>query len=260
MLYEDFKKYGDELACFILEPVIGAGGLMPASLEYMRAARELTEEYGVVLILDEVISGFRFRAGDAGALYGVRPDLVTLGKIMGGGMPVAAVGGRGEILEMVGKGHGDQVKFYGGTYSGHPGGMLAASALLKYLVAHEGEIYPALAQRARELREAVLGVFEEEGVAACFSGGENEVIRDNSLHMLLFPRGGGCGLDSPDEIKDPDKFDLTLTEQVLQLAMLLEDVHVVHGLGANALAHTAEDVGRLCEAYRRAIGRLKGYL
>jgi glutamate-1-semialdehyde 2,1-aminomutase len=65
---------------------------MPATVEYLRTARELTEKYGAVLIFDEVITGFRFRAGSAGALYGIQPDLTTMGKIIGGGMPLAAVG------------------------------------------------------------------------------------------------------------------------------------------------------------------------
>jgi glutamate-1-semialdehyde 2,1-aminomutase len=260
MLVNEFKKYGSQLACFILEPVIGAGGLMPASQEYMQTARELTHQYGVVLILDEVISGFRFRAGDAGALYNVQPDLITLGKIIGGGMPVAAVAGRADIMNLVSQEKGKAVKFYGGTYSGHPGSMLASTTLLRYLVANEQEIYPQLAQIARQTRQAVLNVFKEEDVPAFFSGGENSIIPDNSLHMLLFPYDENCPLDSPDDIKDPQKFDLGLTEKVLQLAMLLEDVHVVHGLGANALAHTSEDIQRLCAAYRKAIQRIKPYL
>jgi glutamate-1-semialdehyde 2,1-aminomutase len=89
-LHDHFRQYGDRLACFIVEPIIGAGGLMPATREYLQAARELTQKHGVVLILDEVISGFRFRAGNAGALYGIQPELMALGKIIGGGMPVAA--------------------------------------------------------------------------------------------------------------------------------------------------------------------------
>ncbi|MEW5717957.1 MAG: aminotransferase class III-fold pyridoxal phosphate-dependent enzyme, partial [Chloroflexota bacterium] len=90
MLRAHFKEHGNRLACFIVEPFMGAGGFMPATGEYLRAARQLCDQFGVVLIFDEVISGFRFRAGNLGALYGVQPDLTTLAKIIGGGMPVAA--------------------------------------------------------------------------------------------------------------------------------------------------------------------------
>ena len=102
-LEEIFKKRGDSIACFILEPFIGAGGFIPASPEYLKTARKLTEQYGALLIFDEIISGFRFRAGSAARFYGVQPDLSTFGKICGGGMPVSAVAGRKEVLDLCGK-------------------------------------------------------------------------------------------------------------------------------------------------------------
>ena len=98
MLREHFKTNGNRFACFILEPFIGSGGYILADPEYLRTARELCDHYGVVLIFDEVISGFRFRAGDLGHMYGVKPDLATFAKIMGGGMPVAAIAGRADIM------------------------------------------------------------------------------------------------------------------------------------------------------------------
>ena len=100
ILADHFSTYGDRLACFIVEPYIGAGGGIPAQRAYLQLARSLSEKHGVVLILDEVISGFRFRAGDLGHLYGVRPDLATFGKIIGGGMPMTAVAGRADILRL----------------------------------------------------------------------------------------------------------------------------------------------------------------
>lgn len=143
-LRRHFREHGDRLACFIVEPFIGAGGFILATPEYLQAARELTDQYGVVLIFDEVISGFRFRAGDLGALYGIRPDLATFAKIIGGGMPVAAVAGRREIMELCGRAGGSRVAFSGGTYSAHPAAMLAPRAMLTHLLAHEAEIYPAI--------------------------------------------------------------------------------------------------------------------
>jgi glutamate-1-semialdehyde 2,1-aminomutase len=85
-----FRQTGDRIACFVVEPVLGSGGGPVASPEYLREARRLTEKHGALLLCDEIITGFRFRAGDCSALYGVRPDLLILGKIIGGGMPVAA--------------------------------------------------------------------------------------------------------------------------------------------------------------------------
>lgn len=255
-LHETFRTHGDRLACFLLEPVIGAGGLMPATREYLRAARELTRERGVVLILDEVVSGFRYRAGDVAALYGVQPDLVTLGKVIGGGMPVAAVAGRADILDLVGREHGHAVKFSGGTYSAHPASLLAGKTFLSYLVANEKDVYATLAQVARQARRAVVEAFAGEGLHVRFTGDQNDVLPENSLHMLRVLRKPGCRLDTPEEVYDPAACDVFLTDVVLQLALLLEDVYTIHGLGSTTTAHTPEDIAFLAAACRRAARRI----
>ena len=259
-LHDHFNQFGDELACFILEPVIGAGGLMPATGEYVKTARKLSQHYGAVLILDEVISGFRFRAGDAGTLYDVQPDLITLGKIIGGGMPVAAVAGRANIMELVGREGGRRVKFTGGTFSGQPASMLAAKTILSYLVENEESIYPKLAEISAKTRQAVASVFEGEGILARFAGDQIDNIPNSSLHMLVFPYEEGQSLITPDEVKNPEICDVALCEKVMQLAMLLENVHVVHGLGSTSLAHKEEHIQILCEAYQRVAKRLKPWL
>jgi len=260
VLQDHFRQYGDELACFILEPIMGAGGLMPATKQYVQTARELATKYGVVLIFDEVISGFRFRAGDVGKLYGVKPDLITLGKIIGGGMPLAAVVGRGDILDLVGRAGGRKVKFSGGTFSGHPASLLAAKTLLTHLVEHENEIYPRLAEISRKTRQVVLSVFEEEGILARFAGDQIQDIPDSSLHMLVFPYESGHALISPDEVKNPEICDVILRENVIQLAMLLENVHVVHGLGSNCTAHTEEDIQFIAGGFQRVAKRIKPFM
>ena len=260
MLRDDFQRYGDQLACFIVEPVIGTGGLMPATREYLQAARELTEQFGVVLILDEVISGFRFRAGDAGALYQVRPDMITLGKAIGGGMPVAAVAGRADIMALVGRERRDKVKFSGGTYSAHPASMLAAKSILTYLVENEAQVYSTLAEMGAETRITVIDAFAEEGVGVRFAGDQNEVLPHSSLHMLLFPFQEGHALETPEEVRNPAICDITLSEEVLQLAMLLENVFIMHGLGCISTAHTSEDLQVLGQAYRRVARRIKPYM
>jgi glutamate-1-semialdehyde 2,1-aminomutase len=260
ILHDHFAQYGDELACFILEPIMGAGGLMPATREYVQAARELTSKFGVVLILDEVISGFRFRAGDVGQIYGVKPDLISLGKIIGGGMPVAAVAGKAEIMDLAGREGGRKVKFSGGTFSGHPASLLAAKTLMNHLVDNEDVIYPELTEISRKTRGEVIQVFEQEGIMARFAGDQIQDIPGCSLHMLVFPYESGHALISPDEVKNPEICDVTLCENVVQLAMLLENVHVVHGLGSTSLAHTEEDIQTLCDAYRRVAKRIKPYI
>ncbi len=260
ILRAHFKEYGNQLACFIVEPFMGSGGFMPANGEYLRVARELCDQYGVVLILDEVISGFRFRAGNLGALYGIQPDLTTLAKIIGGGMPVAAVTGRADILNLCGRASGSKVRFLGGTYSAHPASLLAAKTLLTHLVEHENEIYPRLAQLGAQMRQTIERAFAAEGIFTRCTGHPNETLRGSSLAVPQFPYDEKQALLDPDDVNDPAKCDVELRDHLFQLALLLEDVHVVHGGGAVSTAHTEQNLARLGEACQRVARRIKKYL
>ncbi len=260
VLRDNFRRYGDRLACFITEPMIGAGGFTPATRQYLRTARELTHRYGAALIFDEIITGFRFRAGSVGALYGVQPDLSTLGKIVGGGMPVAAVAGRADMMNLAGRGGHAQVRFSGGTYSGHPAAMLASKTLLSYLVEHEGEIYPKIADLGEKSRRTMEEAFAAEGIYARCTGYGNEALPGSSMGMCHFPYQEGRELACPDDVNDPAICDVVLRDKVLQLALLLEDVHVLHGLGALSTAHTNSDIASLGEACHRVAQRIKPYL
>jgi glutamate-1-semialdehyde 2,1-aminomutase len=259
-LRDHFRDHGDELACFIVEPFIGVGGFMPAIPEYLKEARRLCYEYGALLIFDEVIDGFRFRAGDVGHLYGIQPDLATFGKAMGGGMPVSAVAGRADVMKLVGREGDQQVKFSGGTYSGHPASLLAAKTSMTYLVEHEQEVYPRLAELGEMTRQTIETAFSEEGIYARCTGYPNEAVRGSSLTMTHFPYEEGRPLKTPDDVYDPVLCDVTLRERVLKLALLLEDVHVIHGLGAVSMAHTEGDIARLGEACHRVARRIKPHV
>jgi glutamate-1-semialdehyde 2,1-aminomutase len=251
LLHDHFKTYGDRLACFIVEPFIGAGGFIPATGEYLRAARELSDKHGTVLIFDEVISGFRFRAGNVGKLYGVKPDLATFGKIMSGGMPLSAVAGRSEIMSLCSSEGGNRVRFSGGTYSAHPACLFAAKAFQSHLVAHEEEIYPYLSKLGDTTRRAVEAAFQEEGIYACCTGYGNEDLAGASLSMLLFPYEEGSRPNTPEDTHDPRICDVVLTDRVIQLAFLMENIHVVHGLGSVSTAHTEDEIGFLIDACRK---------
>ena len=257
MLRDHFRQHGDRIACFIVEPFMGAGGYMPATRDYLQTARELASQYGAVLIFDEVIAGFRFRAGNTGALYGVQPDLATFGKIIGGGMPVAAVTGRADIMNLAGRAGGSRVKFSGGTYSGHPASMLAAKTMLRYLVEHEADIYPRLAAFGDRIRRLLEDVFAQEGFYARCTGWGNDVLPGSSIFMLHFPYQEGQPLAAPEDVFNPAVCDVTLNGDVLQLALLLEDVHMMHAHGAVSTAHVEADLAFLEAACRTAARRLK---
>jgi glutamate-1-semialdehyde 2,1-aminomutase len=141
---ELFGREGERFAAVIVEPVAGNMGCVPPADGYLEGLRELTEEYGVVLIFDEVMTGFRVAPGGAQERYGVVPDMTTLGKIIGGGLPVGAYGGRREIMELVAP---SGPVYQAGTLSGNPLAMAAGLATLK--IALESETH----ERLEELGE-----------------------------------------------------------------------------------------------------------
>ncbi len=259
MLADHVRQHGRQAACLILEPMMGAGGLIHATPEYMQAARDWTRDHGMLLILDEVVSGFRFRPGDTGALYGIKPDLATFGKIIGGGMPVAAVAGRADVLGLVGRASGNRVHFSGGTYSAHPASMLAAKTMLTYLVQHESEVYPRLAGLGQRLRRVIEQSFAQEGFFARCTG-EGPFPVGSSMAMVHFPFCEETPLDRPEIVNDPALFDVTLRDRILELALLLHDVHLLRSHGAVATAHTEQDLDYLEEACCLVARRLRRYL
>ena len=152
-------EHGDEIAAVIVEPVAGNMGCVPPRQGYLRAMRELTEAHGTLLIFDEVMCGFRASLGGAQAAYGITPDLTTLGKIIGGGLPVAAYGGRREIMEKVSP---LGSVYQAGTLSGNPVAMAAGIAQLKYLAAHP-EKYEALNRKSDAFFAAVGEILTRSG-------------------------------------------------------------------------------------------------
>ena len=255
-LVDDFNRGGDDMACLILEPMLGAGGTIAATTEYLRLARDLCTKHGALLILDEMITGFRFHAGGLGALHGVAPDLAIYGKALGGGMPVAAVAGRAEIMAEAGRATGPRVAFSGGTYSAHPSSMLAAKVFLEHLAGHESEISPKLGTLGEAMRTGCEAAFAEAGILARCTGAVDEIDCGSSMVTVHFPHDQRVSLDTPEAVFDPDRCDIELREKVFGLALLVEDVHLILAHGAASTAHTDEDVAFLTDACRRAAARI----
>src|SRR5215217_3260899 len=154
-----FEEHGHEVAAVIVEPVVGNMGCVPPREGYLRALRDITARHGALLILDEVMTGFRLARGGAQELYNVKPDLTTLGKIIGGGLPVGAYGGSREIMEHVAPA-GDI--YQAGTLSGNPLAMTAGLAVLRRL--RDRTIYERLEEAGRRLCEALSEAAREAGV------------------------------------------------------------------------------------------------
>ena len=157
-----FAKFPGQIACVIVEPVVGNMGCVPPQPGYLEALREITAREGALLILDEVMTGFRVAYGGASELYNIKPDLTTLGKIIGGGLPVGAYGGRAEIMDLVAP---VGPVYQAGTLSGNPLAMAAGIATLCQLKANRAQFYQQLDKTAGKLVVSVLTAAKEAGVA-----------------------------------------------------------------------------------------------
>ena len=156
---EAFKKHGERIACVILEPVAGNMGVVAPGEGFLQGLRELCTEYGALLIFDEVITGFRLALGGAQERFGIDPDLTCMGKIIGGGLPLAAYGGKREIMEKMAP---VGPVYQAGTLSGNP---LATAAGIKTLqILSEHGVYKQLEDRATQLYEGLGQVFSEKGL------------------------------------------------------------------------------------------------
>lgn len=160
------KLRNECVAAVIIEPVLGGGGGVLAEKEFLRGLRELCDEKGILLIFDEVITGFRLAPGCAEEYFGVRPDLSVFGKILGGGFPVGAFSGRSELMEHLNSlvYERPEYSFHGGTFAGNPITMTAGLATLGQL--EDGRIIRRLNREGMKIREELRGIFGRQGVEA----------------------------------------------------------------------------------------------
>jgi glutamate-1-semialdehyde 2,1-aminomutase len=157
-----FDAHPGQIACIIVEPVVGNAGTIPPATGYLHGLRKLATEHGALLIFDEVMTGFRVSLGGAQQVYGITPDLTTLGKIIGGGLPCAAFGGRTEIMDLLAP---LGPVYQAGTLSGNPLAMAAGIATLRELIARQGEIYSHLERTTAAIANGVAALSKEAGVA-----------------------------------------------------------------------------------------------
>jgi glutamate-1-semialdehyde 2,1-aminomutase len=161
-----FKTQGEELACVVIEPIIGNAGSVSASQSWLQRLRDLCTQHGTLLVIDEVKSGFRVAKGGAQSLYGIHGDLSTYAKAMGNGYPVAAFGGRAEVMDVVGSGPGRVV--HGGTYTANLVALSAAHATLKIL--SDTDALQTVNQTGEKLQALLRRVFTAAGVEHAFAG------------------------------------------------------------------------------------------
>lgn len=233
----------EEIAGVIIEPVMGNAGVIPPKEGYLRAIREVTEELGVVLIFDEVITGFRLSLGGAQEKYGVVPDMTTLGKVMGGGFPIAAFGGKREIMETVaplGK------VYQAGTFSGNPVSVAAGLATLK-AIAKDGAFYDQLASNGEEVRRALGEITKDARISAQVNGVA-------SMFQVFFTDQLVVDYRSA-KTSDVNKF-MRFHSELMRCGVFIPPSQFETCF--ISAAHTKDDIDRTIEASKLAIGSLRG--
>jgi glutamate-1-semialdehyde 2,1-aminomutase len=241
-LEEVFAEHGPEMAAVIVEPVVGNMGCVPPRAGYLQALSDITKKHGSILIFDEVMTGFRLARGGAQELYGVTPDLTTLGKIIGGGLPVGAYGGRRDIMEQVAPAG---PVYQAGTLSGNPLAMTAGLATLRRL--RERAVYERLEEAGRRLCEAMSEASREAGV-------ETVTNRVGSMFTTFFTAEPVT--DWPTAARaDRDaygRFFHSMLEEGVYLAPSQFEAAFI------GVAHTDELLDRTVEAARKAFRTLRG--
>ncbi|MEH1794717.1 glutamate-1-semialdehyde 2,1-aminomutase [Nostoc sp.] len=235
-----FEENRDEIAGVILEPVVGNAGFIAPDAGFLEGLRELTHEHGALLVFDEVMTGFRIAYGGAQEKFGVTPDLTTLGKVIGGGLPVGAYGGRRDIMSMVAPAG---PVYQAGTLSGNPLAMTAGIKTLELL--QKPGTYDYLERITKKLADGLLQIAKETGHAAC--GGQT-----SAMFGLFFTSGP---VHNYEDAKKSDtakfgRFHRGMLERGVYLAPSQFEA------GFTSFAHTEEDIEQTLAVARDVMSSL----
>ena len=193
---ETFSEFGDDIACVIVEPIAGNMNMVPPVAGFLETLREQCTAAGAVLILDEVMTGFRVAKGGAQSLFGIQPDLTTLGKIVGGGMPAAAFGGRADIMASIAP---DGPVYQAGTLSGNPVAMAAGLETLEQI--DQPGFYEALGERTQQLVNGLAAAAHDAGIPL-------SVEQAGGMFGFVFTDGGPVRSFSQVSAANVDRFKL----------------------------------------------------
>lgn len=236
-LEQAFTKFKNQIACVIIEPVAGNMGCVPPARGYLEGVRAVTSNNGALLIFDEVMTGFRLAFGGAQELYAIKPDLTTMGKVIGAGLPVGAYGGPSEIMDLVAP---LGPMYQAGTLSGNPLAMAAGYAQLKYLKEHK-EIYAQLDKLSGELVAGVAAAAKAAGVPMTHN-------RVGSMFTWFFTRGPVTDWDSASK-SDTEAFG-RFFRNLLDSGIFLPPSQ--YEAAFLSTAHTEEDIKRTVAAAKAA--------
>ncbi|HID10107.1 MAG TPA: aminotransferase class III-fold pyridoxal phosphate-dependent enzyme, partial [Candidatus Latescibacteria bacterium] len=238
---EIFGERGEEIAAVIVEPIAGNMGVVPPKEGFLEGLRELTEKYGAILIFDEVITGFRVSFGGVSTGEKIEPDIITLGKIIGGGLPVGAFCGRREIMGLLAPEGG---VYQAGTLSGNPLAMSAGIAALKTL--KEENPYPLLKERTRKLVREIGEVFRRKGIPTVINA-------ETAMFSIFFTERER--VENLEEVQSSDGklfsnlFHALLEEGVMLAPSPYEAIFL-------STAHDEDVLDETVEAFERAVLRM----
>jgi glutamate-1-semialdehyde 2,1-aminomutase len=235
-LMKEFDVHRKEIACVIIEPIVGNMGCVPPRGDFLRILRDVTKHFGALLIFDEVMTGFRVALGGAQAKYGVNADLVTMGKVIGGGLPVGAYGGRSDIMDRVAPAG---AVYQAGTLSGNPLAVAAGLATLRRL--QKENPYDKLESLGDRLERGLLAAAAQANVPA-------RINRAGSMFTLFFTDRDVFDFDSA-KTSDMHRFSLFFHEMLDQGIFLPPSQFEAAFISA---AHTAADIDRTIEAAVKA--------
>ena len=227
---KEFAARGSEIACVIIEPIVGNMGCVPPRAGYLQVIRQITARHGALLIFDEVMTGFRVAAGGAQQLYGIRPDLTTLGKVIGGGLPVGAYGGRADIMNNVAPAG---PVYQAGTLSGNPLAVAAGLATLRRI--EKENPYPTLESLGARLEQGLLGI---SGI---------RINRVGSMFTVFFTETDVVDFATA-KTCDTQRFNAHFHSMLKQGVYLAPSQFEAAFISA---AHTPADIDRTIEAARR---------
>lgn len=237
-----FAEQGADLACIIVEPVAGNMNCIPPAPGFLQGLRALCDQYGTVLIFDEVMTGFRVALGGAQAYYNIKPDLTTLGKIIGGGMPVGAFGGRRDIMQHIAPLGG---VYQAGTLSGNPIAMAAGLAALNEI--RKPGVYDVLTAKTSQLIEGLAAAAKEAGIplATTQVGGMFGVFFSKETQISNYQQATQCDIDAF------KRFFHLMLEQGVYLAPSAYEA------GFLSIAHSDDDLAYTIAAAKKAFVQLK---
>jgi glutamate-1-semialdehyde 2,1-aminomutase len=243
---EQIVKRNEDIACIIIEPVPANMGLIIPDKQYLNEIRKITRQLDIVLIFDEVVTGFRLALGGASEFFGIKPDLATFAKAMGNGFPIAAISGKKEIMQQFAPGG----KVYqAGTYAGNPISVSASIATIEMLMYSKNDLYPRIAKTCDRIVDGIKDELEELNLHFALNA-------IGSMYQLFFTSG------KVDNAKKAHKSSLVmfkrLYDELLQSGIFIPPSQFETCFVSNA--HSEDDADKTVESYNDALRKVKEIL